>query len=75
MMLLKRKLKKPMELYLHNNRASSNVISMISLNDMVAKSMENCKLGDSGFDKYDLFSPLSLKEEICFDDTMPPNIL
>ena len=34
--------------------------------------MKNCKLGDAGFDEYDLFSPPSLKEEICFDDTMPP---
>ena len=61
-----------MELYLHNNHSSSNVISMISLNAIVAKAMENCKLGDAGFDEYDLFSPPSLKEEICFDDTMPP---
>ena len=29
------KIKKPMELYLHNNHASSNVISMISLNAIV----------------------------------------
>ena len=34
--------------------------------------MENCKLGDASFDEYDLFSPPSLKEEIFFDDTMPP---
>ena len=37
-----------MELYLHNNHASSNVISMISLNAIVANAMENCKLGDAG---------------------------
>ena len=61
-----------MELYLHNNHASSNVISMISLNAIVANTMENCKLGDAGFDEYDLFSPPSLKQEICFDDTLPP---
>ena len=61
-----------MELYLHDNHASSNVISMLSLNAIVANAMENCKLGDAGFDEYDLFSPPSLNEEICFDDTMPP---
>ena len=61
-----------MEFYLRNNHASSNVISMISLNAIVANAMENSKLGDVGFDEYDLFSPPSLKEENCFDDTMPP---
>ena len=66
------KIKKPMELYLHNNHASSYVISMISLNAIVANAMENCKLGDAGFDDYDFFSPPSFEEEICFDDTMPP---
>ena len=35
------KIKKPMELYLHNNHASSNVISMISLNVIVAIAMES----------------------------------
>ena len=30
------KIKKPMKLYLHNNHASSHVISMISLNAIVA---------------------------------------
>ena len=66
------KIKNPMELYLHNNHASSDVISMISLNAIGANAMENCKLGDAGFDEYDIFSPPSLKEEICFDDTTPP---
>ena len=61
-----------MGLYLHNNHASSNVISMLFLKAIVANAMENCKLGDAGFDEYDLFSPPSLKEEIFFDDTMPP---
>ena len=36
-----------MEIYLHNNHASSNVISMISLNAIVANAMKNCKLGDA----------------------------
>ena len=66
------KIKKPTKLYLHNNHASRNVISMISSNAIVANAMENCKLGDAVFDEFDLFSPPSLKEEIFFDDTMPP---
>ena len=35
------KIKKPMELYLHNNHASRKIISMISLNAIVATAMEN----------------------------------
>ena len=50
-----------MEIYLHNNHASSNVISMISLNAIVANAMEKCNLGDAGFDEYDLFSSPGLK--------------
>ena len=42
------------------------------LNAILANAMENCKLRDAGFDEYHLFSLPSLKEEICFDDTMPP---
>ena len=53
-----------MKLYLHNNHASSNVINMIYLNAIVANAIKNCKLGDAGFDRYDLFSPQILKEEI-----------
>ena len=48
------KINKPMELYLHNNHASSNVIIMISLNAIIANAMENSKLGEAGFDEYDL---------------------
>ena len=40
------KIKKPVELYLH---ASSSVISMNSLNIIIANAMENFKLGDFGF--------------------------
>ena len=46
-----------MELYLHNNHASRYVISMISLNAIVANAMENCKLGDAGFHEYDFLVP------------------
>ena len=63
------KIKKPMELYLH---ASSNVISMNSLNTIIANAMEKSKLGDVGFDEHDIFSPPSTEEKICYDDTMPP---
>ena len=61
-----------MELYLHNNRDSINVISMNYFNTIIANSMENFKLEEVGFDEYGLFSPPSLEEKIYFDDTMPP---
>ena len=63
------KIKKPMELYLH---ASSNVISMNSLNTIIANAMEKSKLGEAGFDEHDIFSPPSIEEKIFFDDTLPP---
>jgi hypothetical protein len=37
-----------MELYLH---ANSNVISMNSLNTIIANAMEKSKLGEAGFDE------------------------
>ena len=58
-----------MELYLH---ASSNVISMNSLNNIIANAMEKSKLGEASFDEHDIFSPPSTEEKIYFDDTMPP---
>lgn len=61
------KIKKPMELYLH---ASSNVISMNSLNTIIANAMEKSKLGEASFYENDLFSSPALEEEICYDDTM-----
>jgi hypothetical protein len=42
------KIEKPMELNLH---ANSNVISMNSLNTIIANAMENSKLGEAGFDE------------------------
>jgi hypothetical protein len=42
------KIKKPMELYLH---ANSNVISMNSLNTIIANTMEKSKLGEASFMK------------------------
>ena len=63
------KIRKPMELYLH---ASSNVISMNSLNTIVANVMEKSKLGEASFDEHDIFSPPSTEEKIYFDDSKPP---
>jgi hypothetical protein len=61
------KIKKPMELYLH---ANNNVISMNSLNTIIANAMEKSKLGEASF--YDLFSSPALEEKICSDDTLSP---
>ena len=60
-----------MELYLH---ASSNVISMIFLNTIIANAMKNFKLGEVGFDEHDIFSPPSLEEKIYFNDTATTEI-
>src|SRR5215218_6324044 len=61
------KIKKPMEFCLQNS--CSNVISMNSLNTIIAKAMEEFKLGEAGCD---IFSPPSMEEKIYFDDTLPP---
>jgi hypothetical protein len=63
------KIKKHMELYLH---ANSNVISMNSLNTIIANSIEKSKLGEASFYEHDIFSPPSTEEKIYFDDTTPP---
>jgi hypothetical protein len=67
--VFKEKIKKPMELYL---RVNSNVISMNSLNTIIANAMEKSKLGEAGFDEHDIFSPPSTEEKFFFDDTIPP---
>ena len=64
------KIKKPMEICLHNS--GSNFISMNSLNTIIANAMEKSKLEEAGFDEYDIFSPPSFEEKIFFDDTLPP---
>jgi hypothetical protein len=69
MKCLKRKLKKPMELYLHSN---SNVISMNYSNTIIANDMEKSKLGEASFYENDVFSPPCTEEKIYFDDTIPP---
>src|SRR5215216_358332 len=62
------KIKKPMELYLHANR---NVVSMNSLDTIIANAMEKSKLGEAGFDEHDIFSPPSTEEKINYDYNMP----
>lgn len=64
------KIKKLMELYLHNS--GSNVISIIFLNTIIANALEKSKLGEAGFDKNDLIGSPVLEEEICLDDTTSP---
>lgn len=44
--MFEEKIKKPMELYLN---ASSNVISMNSVNTIIDNAMENSKLGEASF--------------------------
>ena len=68
------KIKKPMEIYLHNNHDSSNVISIHSLNTIIANAMESSKLGEAGFDKNVIFSPLALEEEECYIDECDDSI-
>src|SRR3954471_22404349 len=65
------KIKKPMVLYLH---ANSNVISMNSLDTIIANAMEKSKLGEASFDENDLFSPPALEDSysIAYDDTKTP---
>jgi hypothetical protein len=53
-------------------RANSDVISMNSLNTIIANAMEKSKLGEASFDEHDIFCPASMEEKIYFDDTMPP---
>jgi len=60
-----------MEIYLHSNHDNSNVISIHSLNTIIASAMESSKLGEAGFDENIIFNPLSLEEEIHSDDTLP----
>jgi hypothetical protein len=63
------KIEKPLELYSH---ANSNVISMNSLNTIIANAIRKSKLGEAGFDKHDIFSFPALVEKICSDDILSP---
>jgi hypothetical protein len=67
MKVFEEKIKKPMELYLH---ANTNVISMNSLNTIIANAMEKSKLGKASFYENNLFSSPALEEKICYDDTI-----
>ena len=63
------KIKKLLENYLHDG---SNVISMNSLNTIIAAAMEKSKLGEVSFDEHDIFSPPRTEKKIFLYDTMPP---
>jgi hypothetical protein len=63
------KIEKPMELYSH---ANSNVVSMNSLNTVIADAIEKSKLGEASFDEHDIFSSPTLEEKICSYDTLSP---
>jgi hypothetical protein len=67
--VFKEKIEKPLELYLH---ANSNVVCMNSLNTIIANAIEKSKLGESSFDKHDIFSSRALVEKICSDDILSP---
>ena len=69
--MFEEKIKKPMELYLH---ANNNVISMNSMDTIIAKAMEKSKLGEARFYGNDLFSSPALEHSysIAYDDTKPP---
>src|SRR5215203_489711 len=58
------KIKKPMELCLQNS--CSNVISMNSLNTIIAKAMEEFKLGEAGFEEHDIFSPQAWRRKFTW---------
>jgi hypothetical protein len=58
-----------MELYLHANNI---VISINSLNTIIANAMEKSKLGEASFYENDLFSSPALEVKICSDDTLCP---
>jgi hypothetical protein len=62
------KIEKPLELYLH---ANSNVVSMNSLNTIIAKAIKKSKFGEAGFE-HDIFSSPALEEKIRCDDTLSP---
>ena len=64
------KIKKPMEVRLHNS--DSNVISTNSLNTIIANAIEKSKLGEAGFVHNDLFSSPALEEIIRSHDTLSP---
>jgi hypothetical protein len=63
------KIKKPMELDLY---ANGNVISMNSLNTVIANAMKKSKLGEAGFVMHDIFSSPALVEKVCSGDILSP---
>ena len=59
--MFEEKIKKPMEICLHDG---SNVITINSLNTIIANVMEEFKLGEVGFDENDLFSSRSEERRV-----------
>ena len=51
-----------------NDEHDCNVVSMNYWNIHDANDMQSHKLGDAMFDEDDIFSPLTLNDQICYDD-------
>ena len=64
------KIKKPMEVCLHNS--GSNVISINSLNTIIANAMEKSKLGEASLRKNNHFCSSDFEELFCHDNALPP---
>jgi hypothetical protein len=62
------KIENPLELNLHAN----SVVSMNSLNIIIANAIEKSKLGEASFVKHDIFSSPTLVEKVCSDDILSP---
>jgi hypothetical protein len=62
------KIEKPLELNLHAN----GVVSMNTLNTVIANTIENSKVGEAGFVKHDIFSSPALVEKVYSDDILSP---
>ena len=64
------KIKKPMEVCLHNS--GSNVISINSLDTIIFNAMEKPKLGEASLYKNNLFRSSALEEVFCLDNALSP---
>ena len=64
------KIKKPMEVCLHNS--GSNVISIIFFDTIIFNAMEKPKLGEVSLYKNNIFCSLALDEVFCLDNALSP---
>jgi hypothetical protein len=64
------KIKKPMEACLHNS--GSNVISINSLDTIIAKAVEKPKLGEASLYENNLFCSSAMEELFCLDNALSP---